>query len=214
MKTPRYLTAIAAATIGLAASTFAALAVPAVATTAVNVRSGPSVSFAVVDTLFSGESVNVTECQGGWCYVEKSGPDGWVSGNYLQAAAAPGSGSGSSSAANDAAAAAAIQIFGSIAGAVIGNITTPPAPPPVAEACFYKNFNYTGASFCVPSGTNDPNLPGVWNNKISSFTLVNGAKVRICRNFGYAGGCQVRTVSNPSLGGFMNNKISSYKVFN
>lgn len=211
MKTQKLISVIAAATLGLAASTIAALAVPATATTAVNVRSGPGVSFAKVDVLLAGQAVNVTECQSGWCYVEKSGPDGWVSGNYLQAT---GGGGGGGSAADDAAAAAAIQIFGTIAGAIISGATPPPPPPPVAEACFYKNFNYSGASFCVPSGTNDPNLPPSWNDKISSFTLVNGAKVRICRNFNYGGACQVRTVSNPSLGAFMNNKISSYKVFN
>ncbi len=205
MKTPKFISVITAATLALVASTVAAFAVPATATTAVNVRSGPGTSFAIVDTLHAGEAVNVTECQGNWCYVEKSGPDGWVSGSYLQATGTP-----PSSSANDAAAAAAIQIFGTIAGAVINNITT---PPPVGEACFYKNFNYTGASFCVPVGTNDNFLPPAWNDKISSFTLSGGATVRLCRNANYAGGCIVRTTSNPSLGVFMNNKASSYKVY-
>ena len=62
----------------------AALAAPAVATTNVNVRSGPSAGYRVVDTLRRNEVVDVTNCRGGWCYVEKAGPDGWVSANYLQ----------------------------------------------------------------------------------------------------------------------------------
>ena len=62
----------------------AAMAAPAVATTNVNVRSGPSAGYRVVDTLRRNEVVEVTNCRGGWCYVEKAGPDGWVSANYLQ----------------------------------------------------------------------------------------------------------------------------------
>jgi uncharacterized protein YraI len=64
----------------------AAFAAQAVATGNVNVRSGPSASYQRVDTLRRNEVVEVTGCRGGWCYVEKRGPDGWVSAQYLQAA--------------------------------------------------------------------------------------------------------------------------------
>jgi len=78
--------AFAAGVAGLAmfASTAAAFAAPAVATGSVNVRTGPSSQYQRVDTLQRGERVEVTGCRGGWCYVEKSGADGWVSANYLQ----------------------------------------------------------------------------------------------------------------------------------
>lgn len=62
----------------------AAMAAPAVATSNVNVRSGPGGGYGVVDTLRRNEVVDVTGCRGGWCYVEKRGPDGWVSSSYLQ----------------------------------------------------------------------------------------------------------------------------------
>ena len=62
----------------------AALAAPAVATTNVNVRSGPSSGYGQVDTLRRNELVEVTGCRSGWCYVEKPGADGWVSARYLQ----------------------------------------------------------------------------------------------------------------------------------
>ncbi|VAW22100.1 hypothetical protein MNBD_ALPHA11-1941 [hydrothermal vent metagenome] len=134
MDTPKFFSVVAAATFALVASTITAFAVPATATSAVNVRSGPGVSFGKIDALHAGQAVNVTECQGGWCYVEKAGPDGWVSGNYLQAAeaapAAPAAPAAAPSAADDAAAAAAIQIFGAIAGAIINNSAPPPAAPP------------------------------------------------------------------------------------
>ncbi|SMQ71083.1 Uncharacterized conserved protein YraI [Devosia lucknowensis] len=73
---------------GLAAAaimvtTAAASAAPAVATSNVNVRSGPGTGFAVVDALRRGERVDVQYCRGSWCYVQKAGPDGWVSSSYL-----------------------------------------------------------------------------------------------------------------------------------
>jgi uncharacterized protein YraI len=61
----------------------AALADPAQATGAVNVRSGPGVGYSIVDQLYPGENVDVGRCDGGWCFVDHSGPDGWVSANYL-----------------------------------------------------------------------------------------------------------------------------------
>jgi uncharacterized protein YraI len=55
----------------------------AFATGSVNVRTGPSISFAKVDTLYRGERVSIVDRAGGWCFVRKSGPDGWVSCRYL-----------------------------------------------------------------------------------------------------------------------------------
>lgn len=69
--------------LGLLLSAGAALADPAQATAAVNVRSGPGTGYGVVDTLYPGESVDVGNCQGGWCYIQHNGPAGWVSANYL-----------------------------------------------------------------------------------------------------------------------------------
>lgn len=77
------LTALALGVGALVASTVAASAAPAYATTNVNVRSGPGTSYGVVDALRRGERVDVQYCQGSWCFVEKSGPNGWVSSNYL-----------------------------------------------------------------------------------------------------------------------------------
>lgn len=71
------------------ATAAAAFAAPAVATANVNVRSGPGTGYGVVDTLRRGEPVEVRQCQGSWCYVEKSGPDGWVSSSYLGNAGRP-----------------------------------------------------------------------------------------------------------------------------
>lgn len=71
------------AALALLATTATAFAAPAYATGNVNVRSGPGTGYSRVDTLRRGEQVDVIECRGSWCYVEKRGPDGWVSASYL-----------------------------------------------------------------------------------------------------------------------------------
>ena len=71
------------AALALLATAGSAFAATAYATSNVNVRSGPGTGYGVVDTLRRGERVDVQQCRGSWCYVEKRGPDGWVSASYL-----------------------------------------------------------------------------------------------------------------------------------
>lgn len=61
----------------------AALAAPAVVDSPLNVRSGPGTQYRVVDVARRGEVVDVDYCRGSWCRIERRGPDGWVSANYL-----------------------------------------------------------------------------------------------------------------------------------
>lgn len=79
----RKLMASGLAALAVLVTTAAASAAPAFATGNVNVRNGPGTGYRVVDTLRRGEQVDVQYCQGSWCYVEKRGPDGWVSSSYL-----------------------------------------------------------------------------------------------------------------------------------
>ncbi|MEO7220941.1 MAG: SH3 domain-containing protein [Devosia sp.] len=65
----------------LALSAGAAFA--ATATASVKVRTGPGTQFRAIDILYPGERVAVIDRAGGWCAVEKSGPNGWVSCRYL-----------------------------------------------------------------------------------------------------------------------------------
>ena len=70
--------------LALFAGLFSTSAIAAEAIGGANVRSGPGAGYQVVDTLASGENVTVTECAtNGWCMISHSGPDGWVSANYL-----------------------------------------------------------------------------------------------------------------------------------
>lgn len=83
MALTRKLIASGLATLAVLATTAAASAAPAFATGNVNVRSGPGTGYAVVDALRRGERVDIQYCRGSWCFVQKRGPDGWVSANYL-----------------------------------------------------------------------------------------------------------------------------------
>lgn len=65
--------------------TTGAIAATAYASSTVNVRSGAGTAYPVVDVLRPGQRVEVDYCRGTWCMVEKSGPDGWVNANYLNA---------------------------------------------------------------------------------------------------------------------------------
>ncbi len=59
-------------------SSTSASAVEAVAITTTIIHTGPNVTFAQVDTLYEGETVDFGQCQVGWCYITHHGPDGWV----------------------------------------------------------------------------------------------------------------------------------------
>lgn len=67
----------------------AGAALAAVATSSVNVRTGPGTGYGVVDVLHPGEYVSINGQTGGWCRVSKSGPDGWVSCAYLSNSGGP-----------------------------------------------------------------------------------------------------------------------------
>lgn len=80
----RNILAAGLAALALLGTSVAASAAPAVVTGNVNVRSGPGTGYYAIDTIRRGERVDVQYCQGSWCFVEKRGPDGWVSANYLE----------------------------------------------------------------------------------------------------------------------------------
>ncbi len=198
-------------------TTLAVSAAPGIATGTVNVRTGPGTGYAKVGTLPSGEVVDVKQCQGSWCFVDRDGgTDGWVSKNYLAAYDGGGSGGGGGGSSD-------IPFnFGMSVGPGgpsfsfgIGDApppAPPPAPPVVAKACFFKGNNFSGAQFCVNAGDDDPSLPGGWNDTISSIRLQGGAQVTVCKNNWYGGACTTYSGDKPSLGSY-NNAISSYQVF-
>ena len=66
----------------------------AVATTNLNVRSGPGTRYHVVAVLKRGEAVRIDSCSAGWCWVNHRGPSGWASQNHLERTSGGGGGGG------------------------------------------------------------------------------------------------------------------------
>jgi len=73
-----------AGALGIVATALTAgTALAATATANVNVRSGPSTGYGVIDVLSPGDRVDVTGQSNGWCEISMPGPNGWVSCSYL-----------------------------------------------------------------------------------------------------------------------------------
>lgn len=197
------------AIVGLIFSAATALATEAASKTSLNVRTGPGTSFNVVDTLYTGEIVEVTECEpGGWCYIEHSGPNGWVSSSYLTMA--PPSGGGTSD--PDCSLSFTIGPDGPSLSIVCGDAPVPPVPPVANKACFYVNANYSGARFCQGVGTRN-SLNATFNNRISSVSLQGAARAKLCVNNNLGGFCRIVSNNVAALGPVINNRASSLVVF-
>lgn len=209
----KHIAALSSAAAVVLLTTATAFAQPGVATGAVNVRTGPGTSYAKVGTLSPGELVDVKQCQGSWCFVDRnSGTDGWASANYLQPAAAQPAPSEPDIPFN----------FGVTVGPGgpsfsfgIGDAPPPaPVPPPAPatpKVCFFKSSNFAGGSFCVSPGDSSAVLAGNWNNSISSISVEGGAQVTVCKNPGFGGSCATIINSKASLSSY-NNAISSFQA--
>lgn len=212
------LTAIIS-TATLLIGTSAALAQPGVATGGVNVRSGPGTSFSKLGSLKAGEVVDVQECQGSWCYVDRqSGKDGWVAANYLKPVAIQ------DDAEEDEEDDDIPFNFGVTVGpngpSISFGVGNQPAPPPQPQpnpagdkACFYTGIHFTGQSACVNIGANSTFLVPGWDNEVESFKIIGNGKVEICRDPNFGGGCAVYVSSQSSLHPSYANNVSSYQTY-
>lgn len=178
----------------------AAYAAPGTVTGNVNVRSGPGTGYEVVDVARRGTQVDVQRCQGSWCYIVKSGPDGWVSANYLSAGGSPvnpqqpGLSFGFS-----------VGPDGPSINFGIGQPQRPPIVrpgprPTFGEVCFYDRTRFRGTSFCLESGESIRSL-GDWADRISSIENRDGLSVQVCSERSFRS-CRTYTTSASSLGDF------------
>lgn len=189
-----------------AAMTFAAPAQAEYATTSVNVRSGPGTSYSVVDVLRSGQQVDVTRQSGGWCYVVKSGPDGWVSCRYL----AGGTGS-PVQVRPDVSFSFSIPGFSFYIGDGRDFDFRPIRPDYRSRVCFYEHVNYGGDRFCLRPGQSRRTL-GEWNDEISSIRVFGNAEAQVCEHTNFRGRCAIIDRSVRNLGYRGNDIISSVRV--
>lgn len=191
----------------------AAYAAPGTITGNVNLRSGPGTNYAKIGTVTRGTQVDVQQCQGSWCYIVKSGPDGWVSAQYLSAAGGapvnpsqPGLSFG-------------LNLGGPNGPQIsigVGQqpqpqppVVQPPQPPVYAEVCFFDRTNQRGASFCMEQGDSSSNLAD-WTDRISSFSNPAGLQVQVCSEVRYQN-CRTYTTGANSLGDF-DDYIASIRV--
>lgn len=210
----KLVTALAVAISSLILATVAAQAQTAFATTSVNVRNAP-VNGAVVDVLSPGQEVEIDRCSGGWCFVRKSGPDGWVSANFLSIADAgprvvvpdrPGSGSSRP----DVSIGFSVPGFSFQIGS--GGFDFRPGRP-IRErdrACFFERSNFRGDSFCARPGERLARL-GRWDRSISSIEIQGDAEVLICERTNFDGRCIVISRSSRNLGA-ADDRIRSLRV--
>lgn len=217
MKLNHLAMSVTAAAIGLFITAGTALAVPAEARIAVNVRTGPAISYARVDTLTVHEPVEVVECDDGWCYVDQDGPNGWVSATYLQART-----SGPTTPPDPN---CTFQFSIGGGGPSLNLICedptpssppsppTPPTPGPGSDqACFFSGPNLSGSQFCLGVGTLN-SLGGTFNDNISSVQLSGNAKARLCVDNNLGGFCRNVMSSENALGPYLNDKVSSLQVY-
>lgn len=185
-------------------------------TVSLNVRSGPSTGYGVVDTLYAGEDVDVRECRSnGWCYITHSGPDGWVSARYLTDVQQRSDGRVVRRDRNDVDADVNFSFGVPGFSFSIGNggdfRPRPGRPDRGGQVCFYEDVNYRGASFCARPGDRDRSL-GSFNDRISSIRVRGDAQVQVCEDYNFGGRCAVLDRSRANLGGRNNDIISSYRV--
>ncbi len=205
-----------------AAALLCSLAIPgialgATATSSVNVRSAP-VNGAVVDVLRPGQQVQIDRCQSnGWCFVVKSGPDGWVSSRYLSnddrdddfepAPSRPNSGSNRPD----------VSIGFSVPGFSFqlgnGGFDVRPGRPNNRndQVCFYERSNFRGDNFCARPGERLARL-GRWDDEISSIRVRGNAQALVCEDTNFRGRCVVISNDVRDLGRRADDEISSLRV--
>lgn len=86
-----------------------------------------------------------------------------------------------------------------------------PVPPEQQKVCFYRHHNYDGDGFCV--GVGEANVPGGWNDEVSSVRVPAGFRVELYEHVFFGGRRLVLTADTPDLAplGF-NDQMSSFKV--
>jgi uncharacterized protein YraI len=173
-------------------------------TVTLNMRHGPSTQYGVILAIPAGATVAVYRCTQGyaWCEVAYSGRTGWVSARYLRYSQQPLPNVGAQ---------LGLALFEFILGQIGGQPPTPQPPQP-GRACFYADFNYQGASFCLAVGNTINALDQNWNDRISSIRLSPGVSVQVCEHYGFEGRCDRYDGDVAALQGNRNDAISSIRV--
>lgn len=205
----RPMTILGAALLG--ALMLPSFAFGATAISSVNVRSAP-VNGAVVDVLRPGQQVDIDRCtSSGWCYVNKAGPDGWVSARYLSNDDDPTRPNRPGNPSPDVSIGFTVPGFSFQIGN--GGFDVRPGRPGGSRdsVCFYDRSNFRGDSFCARPGERIARL-GSWDDRISSIRIRGDAQALVCERANFNGRCVVISRDVRDLGRRADNEISSIRV--
>jgi Bacterial SH3 domain/Peptidase inhibitor family I36 len=198
----RIIAFAAVALVGTAVAAFAATDAY-VSPLSANLRAGPGTGYAVIMSLPHNAHLTVNGCTpnpSAWCAVETdSSVEGFIAKSLLKDSL------------NGNLPFNFNIIIGPGGPSII--IDTPTEPDDVAEVCFYKGANYSGANFCVESGDYDDDIPGSFDDNIESILISGGLEIEVCTDTDFGGICKTYDSSHPSLPNSVKNDISSYEVY-
>ncbi len=151
------------------------------------VYSGPGEAYGEVGSASAESLVRVDRCSYGWCQFHSADISGWISLTRLNFGLGPNK---------------------PFSGPRLNY------PPGGADVCFYSGAGYTGTSLCVHAGNVVKDAVLIGNdNSFSSIMLMDGAKVRVCRDRNFHSWCELVTESKQHLNGFLDNAITSWQVY-
>jgi len=200
----------ALATLAVLATSTMAFAANAIVVQDSYVYKSRSTSSAKVNFVEEDDEVTVTKCQGSYCFLKISGPDGWIRKNRL----APLDEEGDPRPDVPFSFGITIGPGGPSVSIGIGDAPVAPSGPSGGpRACFFQHINYGGSSFCVAAGDSISNLSSIgWNDTISSARLYGGAAVQVCRHAGFGSPCTTWNSNKSSIGSY-NDQISAVDVY-
>ena len=157
---------------------------PAYSTRALELSAGPGVNYATTGAIPAEAIIKVLRCQRLWCLVDGSGARGWTSIHFVD--------------------------FGKPPVDLLPN----PDRSGRGTVCFYTGANYTGESFCVPSGKTLEDLALLGqDNRFISLQIIGSTKLDACRDRFFQSYCELIEYSQPVMDQYLQRNLSSVKIY-
>ena len=188
------------------------MAAPVKAVVGLNIRSGPSTKFSIIDTLAAYRPVETTECfENSWCYIVHSGKNGWVSSKYLRAVKAANNNTECKASFILNARGPKFELKCEDRGILPSDTDYSEDEELQPEACLYTGINFTGTEFC----SSEINLKrlGRNKNKYASLRLFDGAKINVCSKENFLGRCKIYKTDRKRLHNSVYKRVSSLQIF-
>lgn len=205
MNIGKFAAAAIIAVTGVLATVSGALAFDAVATTALNVRTGPGTNYPVIAALSRNQVVQVGQCNSSntWCQVTAANIRGWSSARYLRRI-------GPTTPQRPTPDNDRPDVGFSVEGPNFSFSFGTGRPGGDGRVCFYEGFNYSGRSFCATDDDSDRRLTNFWNDRIRSIRLEGDISATVCSGTNFSGRCGVVARSVRNLGSLSDNISSFY----